>query len=648
MSPTWCLNLDRVSAADLTTAGGKGANLGELVSAGFDVPAGFVVTTEAYLQAIAGLAAQAVPTREAVLSVSVPPQVRAAVLAGYAELGGGPVAVRSSATAEDLPGAAFAGQQDTFLGVVGEEELLDAVRQCWASLWTERAISYRQRLGIDPATVAIAVVVQRLVPAEHAGVMFTANPVTGARDQVVIDSNPGLGEVVVAGLVTPDHAVLDAQDRFVERRAGRRETVIRASATGGTETVPAGDAAADVDPVDDADLARLAELGRRIAAHFGRPQDIEWALTGGDVAILQARPMTALPPAPVPLTRIQRFFGPVILELLPRRPYPMELTVWIRLNIGPLVVGMASDLFGVSVDFDDILLAQDGVVQSYVPPRPRLTVKVPIKVARSISRMGHNPTGWADDPLQKRYRAEASQLGATDVTTTTWTELVGIPTAAARLTDLVTDLRVAYLPSAGGALARLRLLLKVLRLEELFKDLIIDAPTITGEANAELADLARQVREDDQLIRAFADLRGEELRRFVETDSAAAGFRQQFAGFLDRFGHRESTSILLLRDPTWVGSPATVLTLVGVLVDERATEPRASVSQVALDRVLAHPVVRRLRLDSRVRRLVAKAAAGIALARGHPLRGDPADAHRAPHRRRDRHPPGCGRGATGS
>lgn len=621
MSTSWCAPLRTVSAADLATAGGKGANLGELVRAGFRVPAGFVVTTQAYRAAVAGLAADLVPTRASVLDVEVPPEVREAVLVSYAELGGGPVAVRSSATAEDLPGAAFAGQQDSFLGVVGEVELIDALRRCWASLWTERAVAYRRRLGVDEANVAVGVVVQRLVPAEHAGVMFTANPVTGARDQVVIDSSPGLGEAVVGGLVTPDHAVLDAAGQIVERARGRRETVITASARGGTRVLSGEDVPSDLDSVGDADLARIAAQGRRIAAHFGRPQDIEWALAGGGLEILQARPMTALPPRPVPLTRLQRFIGPVILEMLPRRPYPMELTAWDLPILGSLVEGMVSGMAGATLQFDDVISAEDAVVHSFVPPRFRPTVRTPARVARSVGRAGRDPRGWADDPLQQRYLVQASRLRATDVTTVTWAELVEIPTAARRVMDLLTRLRVAYLPSAGGALARLRLLVTALGEPDLLKDLIVDAPTLTREANAALADLAQQVREDEPLSRAFAKLSGEDLRCFVQTDPAAADLRQRLATFLARFGHRESTSILLLRDPTWADSPQTVLSIVRLLVEQGGngqwghepigTKPPASVSQAALDRLLAHPVAHRL--ERPIQRLVAKAAAGIAL-----------------------------------
>src|SRR5205807_3134720 len=194
--------------------------------------------SETISQAFREQQSSGISIREAFAGASLPPEVARDILAAYHQLEQGPVAVRSSATAEDLPEAAFAGQQDTFLNVVGTEALLDAVRRCWASLWSDRAIAYRACQGLDQQTVKLAVVVQRLVAAEVAGVLFTANPVTGARDETVVDASPGLGEAVVSGLVTPDHYVLRKGRwgwRIVERRPGRREVVVQPRVAGGTE-----------------------------------------------------------------------------------------------------------------------------------------------------------------------------------------------------------------------------------------------------------------------------------------------------------------------------------------------------------------------------------------------------------------------------
>jgi pyruvate,water dikinase len=243
----------------LPLVGGKGANLGEMMRIGLPVPPGFCVTTMAYARVAAEaqidlligemeqtpansterLAALASQIRDRIESISFPAGVADAITAAYRQLGDDvSVAVRSSATAEDLPQAAFAGQQDTFLNMTGSEAVLDAVQRCWASLWTDRAIAYRKRQKIDQQTVKIAVVVQRMIPAEVAGVMFTANPINGARDEMVVDASPGLGEAIVSGLVTPDHFVLAKRlGRVKERQLGRREVIIQARPGGGTERV---------------------------------------------------------------------------------------------------------------------------------------------------------------------------------------------------------------------------------------------------------------------------------------------------------------------------------------------------------------------------------------------------------------------------
>lgn len=318
----WVRRLDELGKDDVALAGGKGASLGEMARAGLPVPPGFVLLTSGYrafvaahgLQAeIERLAAAARPDDPAAVEAAaaairalfdgrpVPEAVAAAVTAAYAGLGGGPVAVRSSATAEDLPGASFAGQQESYLNVDGPEQVLAAVRRCWSSLWTARAISYRARQGIAPAAVALAVVVQRLVAAEAAGVLFTVNPVNGRRDQVVIDAAWGLGEAVVSGQVTPDHWVADARTGAVlEQRVGCKE-VMTARAGVGTVTLPVPAELREKPVLDAGQVAALAALGRRVAAHYGVPQDIEWAVAEGRIYLLQARPITSLFPMPEPV-----------------------------------------------------------------------------------------------------------------------------------------------------------------------------------------------------------------------------------------------------------------------------------------------------------------------------------------------------------
>lgn len=560
MTP-WCVPLDSVSRTDLPIAGGKGANLGELLRAGFSVPDGFVVTTEAYRSATAALAA---PSRMAVAAIEVPAAVVSSIRTAYERLGAGPVAVRSSATAEDLPGAAFAGQQDTYLGVVGAQAVIDAVRDCWASLWSERAIAYRARLDIPEDAVAIAVVVQRMVAADWAGVMFTADPVTGDRDLVVIDSSVGLGESVVSGSVTPDHAVVAPNGRIVSRRPGRYESIVRALDGGGTETIEGG---ADIAPLAEAVLVRVAETGRRIASHFGSPQDIEWALTGADLHITQARPMTALPPAPVPLSRVQRMVGAVLNELLPRRPFPMELTVWSVPVVLAHARRMLDEIVGVTIDGSAELPTEDGIVQSFVPPRPRPSARTPVRLVRSLWRsVRHRAADWQRDPLTVAIRGEAAALSALDVRAASWAELLAVPARARRVTDEIADLRAIYLPSTGRSILLLKVLLKVLGRDDTISGLVGGADTQTLQANRALSSLADTVQLEPTLRHAFETMSADELTAFVAVDPSAAALRVELDAFTARFGHRETTGLMMVRDPTWGESPAIVLGLVQVML----------------------------------------------------------------------------------
>ena len=205
------------------------------------------------------------------------------------------VAVRSSATAEDLASASFAGQQETYLNVLGLEALAAAVTDCWASLWTARAMAYRAREGIAPDTVRLAVVVQRMVEAEAAGVMFTANPANGRHDQIVISAAWGLGESVVSGTVTTDDIVVEAgTGRVLSRRTADKE-VMTVCADRGTREQPVPAARRHQPVLDDRAAAALANYGSQIMDHFGAPQDIEWARARDEYFILQSRPITALP-----------------------------------------------------------------------------------------------------------------------------------------------------------------------------------------------------------------------------------------------------------------------------------------------------------------------------------------------------------------
>jgi len=314
------LGFREIDQTQVAVVGGKGALLGELSRIeGIRVPAGFCVTTDAYRQimaeapsiddrldrlsrlnpndreAIRGLSAEIRRTLE---GIAIPEDLAAAITRSLARLGErAAYAVRSSATAEDLPTASFAGQQDTYLNVVGPVAILEHVSRCWASLFTERAVTYRMRNGLDHRDVDLAVVVQQMVFPEAAGILFTADPVTSNRKVTSIEAAFGLGEVLVSGLVNADrYKVQDGE--VVARAVATKRLAIRALPAGGTQAEAIDPERQEQPALTDAQVVRLAQLGRRIEAHFGHPQDIEWCLVDEDFQIVQSRPITTLFPIP--------------------------------------------------------------------------------------------------------------------------------------------------------------------------------------------------------------------------------------------------------------------------------------------------------------------------------------------------------------
>jgi rifampicin phosphotransferase len=316
----YVLDFSRIDQTQRDRVGGKAANLGELSRIeSIHVPSGFCVTTDAFQRILAdapsideqfdrlarlkpddrdAIGALSAEIRATIEATNIPDDLAKAITGSHAQFGEqAAYAVRSSATAEDSPTASFAGQQDTYLNVVGPAAILQHVSRCWASLFTERAVTYRLRNGLDQAKVHMAVVVQRMVFPEAAGILFTADPITGNRKVSSVEASFGLGEVLVSGLVNPD--VFKVRDgEVVARTLSTKRLAIHPSPLGGTQQQAIEPERREQPAVTDAQVVRLAHLGRRIEAHFGCPQDIEWCLQDDDFFIVQSRPITTLFPIP--------------------------------------------------------------------------------------------------------------------------------------------------------------------------------------------------------------------------------------------------------------------------------------------------------------------------------------------------------------
>jgi phosphohistidine swiveling domain-containing protein len=625
------LALDLLGPDMLPTAGGKAANLGELLRAGLPVPDGFCLTTHAYRCAMApagledvhsalaacapddlpALAAQAAKARGLVLAAGIPAVIADAVRAAYAALGpDAAVAVRSSATAEDLAFASFAGQQDTFLNVVGVEAVLAAVSQCWASLWTDRAVAYRAVQGIGPSTVSLAVVVQRMVDAAVAGVLFTANPVTGRRHEAVIDASPGLGEAVVSGAVNPDHFVVDgAAGTVLERRTGDKGILIRPLPGGGTERVDRPDAG--FQPcLDDAQLAALALLGRRAELHFGSPQDLEWAIDGGGRPWLtQSRPITTLYPLPEKPpaqggTRVYLCFS--LAQGLTRPLTPMGLA-GIRLiassvaraahfdvpepREGPAAYAQA----GQRIFFDltpvlrsrtgraivprvfDVMEARSAAVlrQLFADPRFSVTNRSPWRLLRHVAPAAVR-LRVPETLVRALFRPEAALRRAERLGEELRTALA-VPagaTPAQRLDHAERILgrevfpvvpKILPLPALGFALLAVAGKLVGRRVEpgELQAVLRGLPRNVTTDMDLDLWALAAAIRTRPEAAAVVASHPLPELVRRYRSGALPAVVQSGLAGFLVRYGHRAVAEIDLGM-PRWSDDPAHLL---GVLAN---------------------------------------------------------------------------------
>jgi pyruvate,water dikinase len=355
----YVLDLEEVDQSQVGVVGSKGALLGELSRVeGIRVPAGFCVTADAFRRVLAGAPSIAdrvarlsrlepddrgavgelsLEIRRAIEGIAVPEDVASTIARSLARLGEqGAYAVRSSATAEDLPTASFAGQYDTYLNIVGSAAILEHVSRCWASLFTERAVSYRVRNGFNHADVHMAVVVQRMVFPQAAGILFTADPVSCNRTVASVEASFGLGDALVSGLVNPD--VYKVRERVIIARAvGTKRLAVSAAAAGGTEQQAIESGRQTEPALTDEQVVALADRGRQLEAHFGHPQDIEWSLDNDGFWILQSRPITTLFPIPVAGDGENHVYVSVGHQQMMTDPMkPLGLSVWQHTALVPM------------------------------------------------------------------------------------------------------------------------------------------------------------------------------------------------------------------------------------------------------------------------------------------------------------------------
>jgi len=584
-----------VGAGDIERVGGKGANLGEMTRAGFPVPRGFCINADTYRRVIdeaglwpaiqrrlgaasnnqASIEEAAAEIRALIEAAPVPPDVVERVRRAYAELDGGgrAVAVRSSATAEDLPEASFAGQQETYLGVKGEPALLHAIRCCWASLWTGRAVSYRERNGFPHEQVSLSVVVQRMVEPETAGVLFTVNPVKRSAGELVVNAAYGLGESVVSGRVTPDSFCLGRALPLEvrERTCGTKAIRIRSVEQGGTitEEVPAGEQARFC--LDDHALVALVSLGMKVEAHYGHPQDIEWAIAGGELFLLQTRPVTTLgsaadPPPRRPLSRMARRVLDDILEHYPDPPYPLDHEAVARgyeqLQLALRQGGMTAASGEAIIQLDERGLPTiDPVV-----PRPtfRMLWALPSFLWRQLRL---DPESWRAKQ-EPRFVTLAKELRAIDVASLDGPALAAYISRAVDAATEVGRLRFSdYIVPMMVRGALLKLLSRLVgggRIE--WADLLGELDYRTVAIDRALENLAADALTSPAVCELLRDRPVVDVLGALNNTNEGRRFHARLDKFLDEHGARTMKVYLPFSNLSWREDPVSLLATLAVVV----------------------------------------------------------------------------------
>lgn len=612
------------AGASLASVGGKGCSLAKLAAKGLPVPDGFFVSTTAYQDFVAahGLQVSILQTLDAATlqdaaslrlvsetiqslfeAATIPQETSDAVSHAYAALGEDqpPVAVRSSATAEDLPGFSFAGQQETFLNVCGEPALLEAIRRCWASLWTARAIGYRERMGIDQPSVAMGVVVQVMVPADVSGILFTANPSTGDRSELVVNASYGLGEAVVGGQVTPDTFVLDrASFEPKQTLIGAKEEMIVAAGEQGTLTQPVDDGNRSQPSLSPELLSQLAALCMTVEQLFDHlPQDIEWAVSDGKCWLLQARPITNLPPPPLldvtwdPPSKGARLIRRQVVENMPQPLSPLFEDVYLGVSLE-----RATDQFlrnmGLKLKIEDFVerpffLTVNGYAYCrgsyrlswrllrHIPNFIRTYVVVLPKMLRNLE------ANWRDKALPA-YRQAIEQSNSIDVDAASDEELFeGIRSLSAA--DALYWFAVSIV--VGGAKITDGLLNRFLT-SRLVPGQLTSGMFLRGfkskslEAQTELEAIARTIQTDASLQALMLNTPAADLVEALRLAPTGQNVAESIDEYFGRYGHQVYN--LDFVEPPLIEDPTSVLLSLKALIGSKQFDTPARQSEFVKQR----------------------------------------------------------------
>ncbi len=649
ISKRYTLWFQEIDVSAVPVVGGKGANLGEMVRAGMPVPPGFCVTAKAYydylhitglddaVRGVIGRGGQVQPdeidplaaeVRSLILEEEIPSSITEIIIQYYRDLceilqlegaADAPVAVRSSATAEDLPEASFAGQQDTYLNVRGERNVIQHVKACWASLWTARAMAYRQRQGYDHLMVRAAVVIQSMLEPETSGVLFTANPVSGSVEEVVLNASWGLGEAIVSGLVTPDTYVIRKDDfTILSQEKGTKEITILSDGEGGIKELSTHVSQRDIYALNDEQVIELTTLGTAIESHYGHPHDIEWAYEGDRCYVLQARPIT---------TRVEdedlgsepEYNRSMFVELFPESLSPLFLSVMQHL-IGEML-DFVLKLWGFRPPMDiepvGVFYNQPYFNRSYIETA---LAPLPASVRERVLGQLMNPFGHQERSveggsslayyemmvrmLRIMYRFPERLADIISEYQSEIAELQSLPIDSASDEELVARIREKVFGASSVLLGYDFLLIAITGLSyqvlgsflerfagedtEMLRARLISGVdgNMTMETNLRLWDLAEAAKREPEVVQALK--RGStpsSATTFAELPDDSQ-FAVEFDKFLQTYGHREIRMDIMY--PTWVEDPTPVLGFIrGYLETDSSQDPHLRQEELRRDRIEA-------------------------------------------------------------
>jgi pyruvate,water dikinase len=613
-SDGYVLGFQDIDETQVAAVGGKGAHLGELSRIeGIRVPRGFCVTTDAFRRILAeapsiddrldrlsrldpddrdAIRTLSAEIRRTLERVAIPDDVAAAITVALARLGEqAAYAVRSSATAEDSPTASFAGQHDTYLNIVGPAAILRHVSRSWASLFTERAVTYRLRNGFDHRKVHMAVVVQRMVVPHAAGILFTADPVTSNRKVVSVEASFGLGEALVSGLVNADaYTVRDGE--VVTRAVGDKQLAIHALPAGGTKEEAIGPAQREQPALTDAQVVRLAQLGRRIEAHFGRPQDIEWCLVDDGFQIVQSRPITTLFPIPAAGDRENHVYVSVgHQQMMTDAMKPLGLSFWKLTALRPMH-DAGGRLF---VDVTEALASpatRAGLVEGLGKSDPLLGDALQTILERADflpsppdEGPGEAPPRDAPPPIETDPAIVTELIGRSQASIASLERTIRSKSGSALFDFILADIqelqRILVDPQSRqvwmGAMEATWWLNEKLH-EWLGEKNAADTLTqsvphnVTSEMGLALLDVADAIRPHPEVVAFLQDVDDDDFLNDLAGLAGGRESREAIGAFLDKYGMRCVGEIDITR-PRWSERPATLVPV--ILGNIRNFEPGA-------------------------------------------------------------------------